>query len=359
MDTGIRISSDIPGGNIIVDDISGNRIKLRQDYENSSRWWFWWNFAIDGAAGRTVVFDFGDKDVFSVLGPCCSDGREWLYLGADVICNNSFNFKFPEGASRYYFAFARPYTRSDLERFLYLNTDIKQEELTVTSKKRAVELISLISKESRWNVLLTARHHACEVSASFVLEGIFEFWQADPWLRKYVDLRAVPFMDTDGVQDGDQGKNRKPHDHNRDYGPFIYPETKALIDTMKEWPRTAAALDLHSPFMKEKNIFAVGAKTGQKQIDKFTAILKENRTGVLHYDGLSDIPYGSGWNVTPQELTMSGFLRENSLADMAVTMEIPYVKNKNIMLTPENLREFGHDIAVSLKIYLQEYCLSA
>lgn len=356
MDTGIRISSDIPGGNIIVDDISGNRIKLRQDYENSSRWWFWWNFAIDGAAGKVLIFDFGDKNVFSALGPCCCDGHEWLYLGADVVCDNTFNFKFPEDAERYYFAFARPYTQVDLEKFFYRNPDIKREELTLTAKKRTVELISLTSEESRCNVLLTARHHACEVSANFVLEGIFEFWQADPHLQKYIDLRAVPFMDTDGVQDGDQGKNRRPHDHNRDYGQFIYPETKALIEKIRQWPRTVAALDLHSPFIREKDIFTVGAKSGQKKIDNFTSILKESRTGVLHYDGKADIPYGSGWNVTPQELTMSGYLREHDLAEMAVTIEIPYVQSRETMLTPENLREFGHDIAGSLKTYLQEYC---
>ena len=37
------------------------------------------------------------------------------------------------------------------------------------------------------------------------------------WFRRNVEVLAIPFMDKDGVEEGDQGKNRKPRDHNRDY----------------------------------------------------------------------------------------------------------------------------------------------
>ena len=37
---------------------------------------------------------------------------------------------------------------------------------------------------------------------------------------------VIPFVDIDGVENGDQGK-QAPHDHNRDYiNSPIYPETK-------------------------------------------------------------------------------------------------------------------------------------
>jgi murein tripeptide amidase MpaA len=32
--------------------------------------------------------------------------------------------------------------------------------------------------------------------------------------RERFRFLAVPFMDKDGVEDGDQGKNRRPRDHN-------------------------------------------------------------------------------------------------------------------------------------------------
>ena len=354
LDNNIKINNDIPAGNIIVDDISENQVKLRTNHENSSTWWFWWHFAIDGAAGKTLTFNFSKEELFSSLGPCYSDGGDWQYLGADAVNNNSFTFKFPEDAGRYYFAVAPPYTQDNLELFLSANPKIKREELAVTPKQRKVELISLISEKSCCNVLLTARHHACEVSGSRVLEGIFEFWQADPYLQKYVDLRAVPFMDTDGVQDGDQGKNRIPHDHNRDYGPFIYAETKALIKNIPEWPRTVATLDLHCPLTSHTDIFMVGASIGQESIDEFSNILKQNQSGDVRYTGLTDIPYGTGWNVHPQERMMTGYLRKNGLSDMATVIEIPYAQSGKTTLTPDNLRQFGHDVGKSLKIYQQK-----
>ena len=47
-------------------------------------------------------------------------------------------------------------------------------------------------------------------------------------------ILCVPFIDYDGVIDGDQGKERGPHDHNRDYLPLrensIYPECIAIMD---------------------------------------------------------------------------------------------------------------------------------
>ncbi|MBQ6011409.1 MAG: hypothetical protein IJL17_22960, partial [Kiritimatiellae bacterium] len=35
------------------------------------------------------------------------------------------------------------------------------------------------------------------------------------WIRDNADCVFVPFMDKDGVENGDQGKHRAPHDHNR------------------------------------------------------------------------------------------------------------------------------------------------
>jgi hypothetical protein len=76
-------------------------------------------------------------------------------------------------------------------------------------------------------------------------------------------LYAVPFVDKDGVEEGDQGKNRKPHDHNRDYGEeSIYPEVRAI----KELDRSAnfvCALDFHCPTLvmpDHQVIYFVGAK---------------------------------------------------------------------------------------------------
>ena len=352
MDTGIIIRGDIPGGNIIVDKISGNHVKLRQNYENSSTWWFWWCFAVEGAAGKIVTFEFTDKDVFSSLGPCCNDGAGWTFLGSDVVSNNSFSFMFPEDAGLYRFALSIPYTQIDLDRFLCDNPDIKREALTRTVRDRDVSLLSIISEQSKYNVLLTARHHACEVTANYVMEGIFEYWLQDVELCREVDLRGIPFADTDGVFNGDQGKNRDPHDHNRDYGPFDYEMPKAMIEQMPQWPRTVVALDLHNPSVKDTEIYFVGANQGQNKIDEFATKLKQEQEGTLKYSGSSDIPFGTGWNTGTLGLGCSSYLRDNKLAEMAATIEIPYAQAGENIMSPENLRQLGHDFGRSIKDYI-------
>ena len=76
--------------------------------------------------------------------------------------------------------------------------------------------------------------------ASWTLEGVLEAVLADTpdgrWARENVEWMAVPFMDLDGVEQGDQGKNRQPHDHNRDYlGRSIYPTVAALKEFVPGW----------------------------------------------------------------------------------------------------------------------------
>ncbi len=76
--------------------------------------------------------------------------------------------------------------------------------------------------------------------ASWSLEGLMDEVLADTtdgrWLREHVEFLVVPFMDKDGVEDGDQGKNRRPHDHNRDYlGESIYPEVAAWRAFVPGW----------------------------------------------------------------------------------------------------------------------------
>ena len=78
-------------------------------------------------------------------------------------------------------------------------------------------------------MILTSRHHACESTGSYVLEGVLDGLLQHP--MENLQVICVPFVDYDGVVDGDQGKYRLPRDHECDYGrdvPPIYPETAAI-----------------------------------------------------------------------------------------------------------------------------------
>jgi murein tripeptide amidase MpaA len=115
-------------------------------------------------------------------------------------------------------------------------------ELCRTRKGRSVERLHAgkINGEPKYRVLLTARHHACEMIASYALEGFLESILSNTelghWFQNNVEVLAVPFMDKDGVEDGDQGKHRRPHDHNQDYiSDSIYPSVRAMKQFVPQW----------------------------------------------------------------------------------------------------------------------------
>ena len=51
-------------------------------------------------------------------------------------------------------------------------------------------------------VLFTARHHACESTGNYVLEGVLEHLLSLPEIP--FRCIVIPFVDFDGVVDGDQ-----------------------------------------------------------------------------------------------------------------------------------------------------------
>ena len=89
-----------------------------------------------------------------------------------------------------------------------------------------VEILKISDQAAkpRRKMLITCRHHCCEMMANYMVEGILEEALMNSSFRKMYEVSAVPFADKDGVMDGDQGKNRRPRDHARDYGDNpIYP----------------------------------------------------------------------------------------------------------------------------------------
>ena len=93
--------------------------------------------------------------------------------------------------------------------------------------------------------------------ASYLLEGFLRAAMSDTeagrTFRARYRLYCVPIVDKDGVQSGDQGKNRNPHDHNRDYeGESIYASVAANKEFVPEWSngKLRIVLDLHCPYVR-------------------------------------------------------------------------------------------------------------
>ena len=78
----MNITASYPGGNIRVLSVEGDTVKLAPDLRTTTEDWFYWSFRVDGAAGRTITFDFCGHEYVSYWGPAVShDNRNWKWLG--------------------------------------------------------------------------------------------------------------------------------------------------------------------------------------------------------------------------------------------------------------------------------------
>jgi hypothetical protein len=115
---------------------------------------------------------------------------------------------------------------------------------------------------------------------------------ARKWLRENVEFFIVPFIDKDGVEDGDQGKNRRPWDHVLDYSDNnIYNSTASLKKELQKWGKgqLKVALDFHCPWLFgewNEHIYFVGAKDERiaREQRAFVDAIKKNRKGELRLD---------------------------------------------------------------------------
>ena len=256
----------------------------------------------------------------------------------------------------------------NLNRFLDQHkTDLAlvKETLCTTKKGRRVELLRLgcLDGSPRHRVLLTARHHACESLASYALEGFMEAVLAEGeegrlW-RSAVECMVVPFVDKDGVEDGDQGKNRAPHDHNRDYGgASLHASVAALRERVPPWSqgRLRVALDLHCPYIRgdfNEQIYFVGSQDQEnwQRVVKLAALLEHTQTGPLRFRVQDNLPFGTAWNTTTNfggGKSFAAWAGELPGIRVASSIELPYANVKGREVNAESARAFGRDLARSI-----------
>jgi hypothetical protein len=78
-----EVSTDFPGGNGIVESVSGDTIHLRPDLRDTEGDWFYWSVRVRHAAGRTLRLVFTQQKPLADRGPALSvdGGRSWRWVG--------------------------------------------------------------------------------------------------------------------------------------------------------------------------------------------------------------------------------------------------------------------------------------
>lgn len=387
-----KIDIDFPGGNIIVVnninkstlyyDIYEDTINLRPDLRDTKSDWFYWFFRISGVSNKTLHFQFPGNYLTS-FGPAISTdgGKNWKWLYNEVSNRyDFFSYKFEDQNDQVLFSSGIPYLQSNLDKFLITfkeNPYISVQTLTTSEKGRNIEkiIISNFESEPQYKILITARAHACEAMTNYVLEGLIENIVLDnsfqmTWLRNNVEFFIVPFLDKDGVEEGDQGKNRIPHDHNRDYirEESIYNSIAELRKIIPDWgkDKLKIGIDLHCPFIYERGSgwneiihFVRGYTTKDRKLinlQSFRDILVNGQQGYLKVSANNSI---RDEKLDPHSFKKYGkftdWLGEYDYVSFATTLEFPYANNDGQQVSTKNARLFGKDLALAFFNYLYEY----
>ncbi len=353
---------------------AGDTLWLKPDLSETEGDWFYWYFKVSNTSGKQLFFQFTMDNQFAAFGPAYSinNNHTWKWYGENRVHNNGFSYAFSLEDTVAWFCTAFPYTGKDLDSFLSrskIRDGLVRDTLCLSPEGRVIEKLSIQPSGDgpRTRVLITARHHACEMMANYVLEGIIESTLNEvelAYLRDRVEFLIVPFVDKDGVENGEQGKNRIPRDHNRDYaGESIYRSTAAIREEIPAWSdgKLKIALDLHCPWIKGKYhewISLVGKKDPimeDAQI-RFCELLEKNATGELPFRRRDFLPYGTDWNTGGNYSKGMGFSQWATGIDnisLATTIEFPYANILGVQVTKDNARAFGKAVAFSLMDYLK------
>lgn len=335
----MKIHQNFIGGNISVKEIAGDTVMLENELRDTTQDWFYWAFCTEGAEGREITFEMQNNRL-GYWGPAVSyDLKSWHWLNSAN--KNSFTYKFGENESNVYFAHHMLYHPSRFISFAEKN-GLPLSELCSSKKGRSVPCLKF--GEGEKSIILTARHHSCESTGSYVLEGVLSEIAND--LASSFRLLCVPFVDFDGVVDGDQGKSRSPHDHNRDYTsdePSIYPEVTA-IRTYADQYGCNFGFDFHSPWHKggeNDTVFMVYNSAKEKEVfDRFAFLLESEITdGSMSFTRENYHPACTGWN---QPSPSFGFtMGSRPECTVAFTLESAYFGTEENKVSAERLVELG------------------
>ncbi len=347
-----KITADFEGGNLRILEQRENEIFIETDLRDSADDWFYWCFKVEGAAGKTLTFKFESNCRVGYFGAAVSsDFKNWHWQYDEPKHEGGeFTYTFGENEDSLYFAHDILYRHERFYEFAEKNS-FSVKTLCTSEKGRNVPYIEFGKGEEV--ILLTARHHACESTGSYVLEGVLEGFKNS--LADKYRVICVPFVDLDGVIDGDQGKGRAPFDHNRDYGEDSLYNSTREIKRLSEKYNIKYAFDFHSPwhFLGENDTLFIPITRYEmiKRVTRFANILENEIVtdalpffaGNLHYPD-------TGWNKsnTPN---FSGFFGKS--CELCFTLETPYFIADGIMFSPERAKNTGACLVRALKKYIE------
>jgi hypothetical protein len=278
----------------------------------------WWHFGLELDACETIECVWERTD--EVLGagglgavvPVYHDGLRWRRVPTRY-CQylpeqREFQFRVPCRKAHNQVAYCFPYTWEQLNRFVDDLADgglVHVRRIGESAHGRPFRLIEFGHGEL--HVWIAARHHAGEMSGSYVLEGFVREALKQPALLGAATFHVAPAMDVDGVAEGLYGKDRPPQDFNRDYvSKPMRPEVAALMQAAEWSGKAHLYLDLHAPAPGD-GTFLVPAKEAFAGLDHWNMAWQFGR----YLEALA--PSGCPCRVADLQRNFSNWSSENTL----------------------------------------------
>ncbi len=347
------VKTDFSGANANIIKIDGNNILLDVELRDTKGDWFFWCFKVCGAAGQTLNFQFTNDFRVGYYGAAISydfENWHWQYSTPNYD-GNSFTYSFKEDENEVYFAHDMVYRP---ERFLRYANEHNYTIKTLCKSEKGRDIPYFDTEKGDKAIIITSRHHACESTGTYVLEGFLE--EAVNALSDKFRIICVPFVDYDGVVDGDQGKNRNWHDHNRDYDEDTAPRyvTTAALRKIANELNVKYAFDFHSPWhLGEENdtlFIPIGSLKMVDNITRYSEILEKEMTNDAYpfYEKNNFMP-DVKWN-TAETPTFKRYMMRKG-AKLTMTVETAYFKVNGLPFSPERAFNTGKCFAKALKKY--------
>lgn len=358
----IKIRSDYPGGNIVVENIDQGVVTLHQDMKGFTGWWYYWNFEVKASAGESYVFEFSNGDVVGGWGPAISYDRiHWEWLGSDsVLSPHSFQYRFRNGEV-VYFAFSLPYTLENFEQFydkIKQSPYVEREVLTMSEYGYALPLLRIGKKDAEKDVVVTCNHHAGDTTANYVMEGFVQYFlshcEEEAFQRCRIHL--IPFVDLDAVQTGEPGKVRLPHNHNQDYSEKPLYRAVEAIQKYAQGLKIIAFFDLHtseSRMTDESPFLAMERPPHDVQTVRYGKILE--KVTQEHRNVESDSIVFPGYiDLRPDRPACSRAYFGRLGAKLVCGLEFPHYGNEQGKVTQQSANWFGSDMCKAFEQYLNQ-----
>ncbi|MBO4304847.1 MAG: hypothetical protein J6A21_09710 [Lentisphaeria bacterium] len=378
----MKVDNYLPGGNIRVLELQDREVLLEEEARDCREGWFYWKFRALFEEEGLWKFRFSRCWKVGTRGPAVSTdrGKSWHWLSGEKCHESSQEFLYEcRTPGEVWFSQAMPYMQENWERFanVYSENPFFHPSVLCRSRKgRNAELLEIREGNPRRAVLLTARHHCEEMSASMVMEGIGRFALSSSEdgkrFRQNFALFLVPFTDKDGVEEGDQGKGRIPRDHGRDYeGEHLYPETAAIRQRI-ERVRPFLVLDLHSPWLRsgrwnEEPYFVEDReKRFKPELERFCALLEQEAPECAPFSRENILRWGTEWN-TPENYSAKGdsgagkCLRQlcgaYPFVKLGASLEVPFANFGEKTVTEKEFLLFGNAVGKTILKYGEDHVL--